>query len=122
MSRNITEGAYCAASDTPRSASTALICWSSSSSQSTFQGAVLRVHKEPPRQLVHAPPNSTIVGLASPYLPALSADHDQKSPQLEHDYNELDGRNTFIGGSDDIDENFCSHSGGLNWPKWVLIE
>jgi hypothetical protein len=26
------------------------------------------------------------------------------------------GLNTFMGGSEDVDENFCSHSGRLNWP------
>src|SRR3974390_779518 len=37
------------------------------------QGAVLLVHKEPPRQLDHAAPNSTIAGTGQPFLPAFPA-------------------------------------------------
>src|SRR3974390_1207831 len=37
------------------------------------QGAVLLVHKEPPRQLDHAAPNSTIAGTGQPFLPPLAA-------------------------------------------------
>ncbi len=41
-------------------------------SKPPHQGAVLLVHKEPPRQLDHASPNSTIAGTGQPFLPAFS--------------------------------------------------